>query len=196
MLHVHVLAASSCRCCTKHSSPCSTDTDMQYKLGHASWRCTWSIDMDMQHGQGDATWTWRCSMNKHMLFIHGRVHAARYSTHAACPCPFCLPTSVLRALVHSERPCSCCMSMSMSMLYVQVHDAWIWTAVWTCACIMDMGMQHGYGHVAWKWSDRMDIGMQQGHTVDIQHGQGSVAWTGPCSMDKDMQHEGWHAAWT
>ncbi len=137
MLHVLVHAACPSACCVSmfmlhpvcpcsccmsipmlHSSPCSTDTDMQYKLGHASWRCTGSIDMDMQHGQGDAAWTWRCSMNKHMLFIHVRVHAASYSTHAACSCPFCFPTSVLRALVHSACPCSCCMSMSMSMLYV------------------------------------------------------------------------------
>jgi hypothetical protein len=46
---------------------------------------------------------------------------------------------------------------------------------------MEMGMQLGNGHAAWKWACSMDKSMQ--------HGQRHAAWTGACSIDMNMQHE-------
>jgi hypothetical protein len=53
MLHLLTNAA--------YSNPFSTDTDMQYKFGHASWMVM-VMDMVMQHGHrhGLAVWAWTC----------------------------------------------------------------------------------------------------------------------------------------
>jgi hypothetical protein len=46
-----------------------------------------------------------------------------------------------------------------------------------------MNMQHGNGLAASTWACSMEMGVQHGYG----HVLGHVAWTWTCSMDKDMQ---------
>jgi hypothetical protein len=104
-----------------------------------------------------------------MYMLHVKVHAACY-VHAACLCPCCL---------------------SKSMLNIDFGtDTHICTVKY-----MDMNMQHGHGHAAFKWIRSMDMSLN-----------GIAAWTVqcPCSMDMNMdkqqvpylfmQHDHVHAA--
>jgi hypothetical protein len=57
---------------------------------------------------------------------------------------------------------------------------------------MDMDVQKRRRHAVWKWECSMEMGLQHGHTVGMQHGQGSAASTGhaastgACSMNMDV----------
>ncbi len=78
------------------------------------------------------------------------------------------------------------LSMSISTLHVQVHDAQTQTCSrdmdmqYGHASSMDMGMQHGHGHAAHTWACSM--GIKQACSTDREQ----AVWTGTRSLDMDM----------
>ncbi len=79
------------------------DWDMRFVLGHAQWTWHGRIDMNMQNGDD-----------------HGQA-ACTLLVHAACPRPYCKSSlGMLYIRVHAARPSSCCMSMTMLYVYVQL----------------------------------------------------------------------------
>jgi hypothetical protein len=121
-VHVHILTVFPCLCCMFKS--------MQHGHSHCS------MTLVMHHGSEHAAWTWRCSMDKNMLFVHVYVHAA-------CSCPL----RMLHVIV-----CTCC-KHALPMLHAYVRAA----CPCRCPCCMFRSMAHrhgrtaetGYAHAAW-----------------------------------------------
>jgi hypothetical protein len=99
---------------------------MQQGRGHAAGTCTSSKDMSMRHGHGHAAYTGKRSMDMDMQHEHNHRQGA-YT-------------------------CSCCKSMSISMLHVRVHAIVHvqFHAANPCPCpfCRELNMQHWIEHAA------------------------------------------------
>ncbi len=94
------------------------------------------------------------------------------------------------------------MSMSLSMFLLRVHVRIL--AAFPSPCCITLSMLRRRGYAAWASTRSIDIDLQHGHELDLQHilDHGHAAWTWtrhaastcPC-MDMDIQHVQVHSAY-
>jgi hypothetical protein len=161
--------------------------DLHHAYGHSSWRLICSIDMDWQRRLEHVAWNEHVQCSVHLSMLHVFVHAA-------CLCPCCMSTLLLR--VHVTYPCP-----STSMLHVPVH------AACSYPCCMHIPLLYAHVHAAnlcpWWMSMFTSMPHVQVHAacMYMRNGHGLAVWTWECSMwqacriDRGMQNVHGHAAW-
>jgi hypothetical protein len=145
---------------------------------HAAWTCyaafpsSYCVSMSMLRVHVHTTNQWPCCMacpccmSMYILFIYIYVYDAYDRVHAAW---------------HAQPACLCLWSLSMPCcMFISMMNTDIgtdtYTRTWTCS--MDVSMQHGHGHAAWKWTRSINIDEQHIAYVSMLHF--------PCSYCKLM----------